>query len=126
MKKKLFFSIILTTLMLNVVTLNVSYSGAPEGESDVRHQYDEIPEGRLLSPGEMVRHDFEDYGFLAIFNYNIIEQVDTARHYISQWVCRDNPDTLPEAALALGGCLRRQGGYSDEHINNVVNFMLRH
>lgn len=125
MKKRLFFSIILTALVLNIATLNVSYSAAHGRWPDIR-PFNSILQGLRLEPGGIVRHDFETHGFLSRLNYEAIEQIDAAHYYISQWVCRDNPEAFPEAARALGGCLRSQGGYSDRHINGVVNLMLRH
>ena len=125
MKKKLFFNIILTALVLNIATLNVSYSGAYRRQQNIQ-PFNSILQGLRLEPGGIVRYDFETHGFLSRLNYGAAEQIDAAHYYISQWICGDNPNARQDAFHALDECLRTQGGYSDEHINHIINFMLRH
>ena len=127
MKKKLFYGIILTSIMLNAVALNVSYSKMYNGEQrNVQYQSNDASQGEALNLRHVIRYDFNNgLGLLNRFNYRSHGELGMARDYILGSMCEGDFDLLPMAAQALGECLRRQGGYSNKHIDSIVDFISR-
>lgn len=127
MKKKLFYSIVLTALMLNTIISNVAYSSSNRSANKqhivVVASHHIIPKTIKVYPVEAVRRKFEN-GFLGRRDYSDPDDVCMAQQYISKKLCPGRPDLFELSVCTLGECLKNDERYSKQQVDRAVNLML--